>query len=90
MFIHFTKIEAATDRVWLETYIWDDSHLAEIFVDALIAAKRRGCDVLVLVDYVGSSMTKQMEEQLSSAGIDLGFFNPILGGIPMCCRHIKI
>jgi len=69
-------IDAAKDRVWIETYIFDGSeHVAKRFVDALLRAKLRGCDVVVVMDYIGSS-SFIWRSQLESAGIPVVLFNP--------------
>src|SRR5258708_31237893 len=46
-------IDAAASTVVLEVYIIELDTSGHQFVDALIRAKKRGCKVLVLVDYVG-------------------------------------
>ena len=89
-----SHIECASERVWLESYIWDDTHLAELFVEAVVAARKRGCDVLVLVDAIGGSdMPEKHKSAMRDAGIDLGIFNPILFGAigpPVFRDHRKI
>ena len=69
-------IDDAKDRVWIETYIFDGSeHVARRFVDALLRAKQRGCDVVVIMDYIGSSSFPWRLE-LESAKISVVLFNP--------------
>ena len=69
-------IENAEERVWIETYIFDDSlHVARKFVDALLDAKSRHCDVVVIMDYIGS-LSFPWREELESAGIPVVLFNP--------------
>jgi cardiolipin synthase len=47
-------IEAARDSVRLEMYIFARSPIGDLFRDALIAAARRGAEVKLLIDAVGS------------------------------------
>lgn len=47
-------INAATRRVYLSTFIFGRDAVGERFVNALCEAARRGCDVRLLVDGVGS------------------------------------
>ncbi len=46
-------IDAAQDRVWFTTYIFETNATGQRFIDALIAAKQRGVDVRVVLDGVG-------------------------------------
>jgi len=46
-------IEAARERVWLATYIFETNSTGQRFIDALAAACARGVDVRVLLDGVG-------------------------------------
>jgi len=76
-------IAAAKTRVWLESYIFDNSHVAGIFVQALKAAALRGCDVILLVDWLGaSSFRSDWMLELRHTGADVIYFNPVL---PSAC-----
>ena len=69
-------IDRATTRVWLETYIFDDSDaVGRPVTDALLRAKSRGCDVVVIMDYIGSSQYG-FHTQLEEAKIPVVLFNP--------------
>jgi cardiolipin synthase len=69
-------IDGAKDRVWLETYIFDDSEIvARRVVDSLIRAKQRGCDVVVIMDYIGSTAFKWRRD-LENENIPVVLFNP--------------
>lgn len=75
-----SNIAVAKDRVWCESYIFDNSFAAETFYEAFLAAAQRGCDVVLLVDYVGSfGMPTQWVNELRNAGAEVVFFNP---GLP--------
>mmetsp|Transcript_43862 Transcript_43862/g.113271 ORF Transcript_43862/g.113271 Transcript_43862/m.113271 type:complete len:494 (-) Transcript_43862:114-1595(-) len=72
-------IAAAQTRVWCESYIFDNSRVAGIFVEALGDARRRGCDVILMVDYIGALPFKsEWADHLQSLGADVIFFNPVL------------
>lgn len=68
-------IDASSERVWLETYIFDSSDVARQITDALIRAKQRGCDVVVIMDYIGS-LDYRWTSELEYAQIPVVLFNP--------------
>lgn len=69
-------IAAAHQSIRLETYIYSDGHLGRQFVDALLAAVRRGVRVQVLVDGFGSwTLPENYFDALSAAGADVRRFN---------------
>ena len=70
-----SAIDKASTRVWLETYIFDSSEVANQVTDALIRAKQRGCDVVVIMDYIGS-LDYKARPLLEEAGISVVLFNP--------------
>ena len=85
-------IHAGTHRVWLETYIVEPDRAGRAFIAALLAAKERGCDVIVLYDVVGSPHFDGKE--LTAKGIRVVPFNPprlLLSRLPVLLRdHRKI
>jgi len=73
------EINAARTRVWCESYIFDNSLVAQLFVESLCRAAERGCDVLLLVDYIGSfSLRADWTEDLRRSGVEVAFFNSVL------------
>ena len=71
-----SAIDNAVTRVWLETYIFDGSDVAERVTHALLRAKKeRGCDVVVIMDYIGS-LDYKWRAELEAAGIPVVLFNP--------------
>jgi cardiolipin synthase len=73
------SIESARTRVWLETYIFEPDALGRRVLDALLAARERGCEVLFLFDAVGSSgLTSAHTAPLVDAGARVTVFNPVL------------
>jgi len=74
-------IKSAKARVWCESYIFDASPVGLMFFSALLDAARRGCDVILLVDYVGSfglNIKNHRVSELRHAGASVVFFNPLL------------
>lgn len=71
-------IEAATDHVNLETYIFDQDELGMAFADLLIAKQRQGVQVNIIYDSVGTIGTpREFFIKLRDAGINLLEFNPV-------------
>src|SRR5579864_8796710 len=69
-------IATAHDSVRLETYIYSDGRLGRQFVDALLAAARRGVLVSVLVDAFGSwALPENYFDALIAAGASVRRFN---------------
>ncbi|KAF4655758.1 hypothetical protein FOL46_008126 [Perkinsus olseni] len=90
-------IDSAKDRVWMESYIFDGSSVAETFYDALVRAKGRGVDVILILDACGgSAFRKEWLEHLRSIGVPVVVFNPMVPFLtdtigPPCFRdHRKI
>jgi cardiolipin synthase len=70
-------IDAATQRISFETYIYDTGHVADQFTDALERAARRGVTVNLILDALGAgSMEKSHFERLQNAGCHIVNFNP--------------
>ena len=71
-------IAAAQRSIQLETYIYTDGQLGCLFLDALLAAARRGVRVRVLVDAVGSwFLPDDFFVPLVAAGGEVRRFNPL-------------
>lgn len=74
-------IAHARHRVWLETYIFEPDRAGRAFLDALIDAARRGVDVVLLYDVVGSPrLTEEILQPLRDAGAEVCAFNPLWRG----------
>jgi len=58
-------IQAATRRVWIETFLLTPDETGREAIDLAASAARRGCDVILLFDQVGSHVS------------NLGFFGPV-------------
>ncbi|KAH0480349.1 MAG: uncharacterized protein KVP18_000785 [Porospora cf. gigantea A] len=71
-------IDAAHQRVWMETYVFDGSPAAERTAGKLAAAARRGVDVRLLCDWLGSyRMPEGLLKDLKHAGVDVVMFNSL-------------
>jgi cardiolipin synthase len=72
-------IEAARRRVHLETYILRADAIGQRFIDALEQRARRGVEVRVLYDGLGSfGLDERALDPLRAAGGDVVVFNPVL------------
>jgi cardiolipin synthase len=70
-------IAAAERTLSLASYIFDSDSSGDEFFDALVAAHRRGVQVRVLVDHVGSRYSKvSMVDRLRRAGVPARSFLP--------------
>jgi cardiolipin synthase A/B len=73
-----SAIENAETSINLLSYIYWQGDIAREFADALSAAARRGVEVRVVLDAIGAqSMDPSLVEQMTSAGCDLAWFNPV-------------
>jgi len=70
-------IEAAAQRIFLMTYLFEADAVGEAFVAALVAARQRGVDVQVIVDGVGELYSwPRMSRKLRRAGVSVARFLP--------------
>lgn len=73
-----SAIASAHRRINLETYILDQGEVARQFIDALVAAARRGVEVNILLDAIGSQTADPAHlDRLKAAGCHVVFFNPL-------------
>ena len=71
-------IAAAQKSIQLETYIYSDGNIGRQFLEALLAAARRGVHVRVLVDAAGSwFLPGNFFNPLVAAGGEVRRFNPL-------------
>lgn len=70
-------IRTARRRVWLTTYIFDNDNTGKAFIEALAGAVERGADVRVLVDGVGTFLTRpRIDKALARRGVKVARFLP--------------
>jgi cardiolipin synthase len=71
-------IDAARASVLLEMYLVHSGHIVTLFIDALLAAVRRGARVYVVLDAFGSlGLSRADRRRLADGGVELRFFNPL-------------
>ncbi|MEI2414882.1 phospholipase D-like domain-containing protein [Orrella sp. JC864] len=71
-------IARARHYIRLETYIFDDDEVGQLFADLLIERARQGVDVAVMVDAVGTlTVGQRLFERMRQAGIPVVVFNPV-------------
>jgi len=70
-------INEARSRIVFETYVFSDGAAGAQFAAAFEAAAKRGVTVRVLLDAVGASLSKAMQERLEQAGVQIKWFNPL-------------
>lgn len=74
----FAAAEAARDYILLESYIIEESSVADRLADVLLRKRAQGLKVFVIYDSLGSRGTsKEYFERLTRAGIGVCAFNPI-------------
>jgi len=71
-------IDAATSRVLLASYIFDNNATGHLFVDALHRAQQRGVEVKVIIDGLGEFMSlPRIGGRLRRHNIEFVRFNPV-------------
>ncbi|MEQ8655195.1 MAG: cardiolipin synthase [Kiloniellales bacterium] len=72
----FAEIDRAESYVLVQFYIFRDDGLGQRFRDHLLAARKRGVDVYLLYDEIGSSKTsKNFFQSMRDQGISVASFN---------------
>jgi len=71
-------IGAASNEVWIETYIFADDSAGRLVAEALVAAAARGVNVRVLVDGWGARhyLTRKLERRLAAGNVKLLLYRP--------------
>jgi cardiolipin synthase A/B len=71
-------IESARERVWLETFLFTPDVTGRATLGMLADAARRGCDVILLFDQLGSHVTNLgFFKPVENAGGRVAIFNPL-------------
>ena len=80
MLARINLIRAATTRIDLQTYIFDEDDAGQLVLDELIRAARRGVQVRLLLDQL--SALKRVETLAALAGahanLEVRIYNPVL------------
>ena len=76
--VAYEAIERATERVWLEMYILEPDEVGRRLVEVLVAAARRGCEVILLFDRFGSPRFRARHAApIREAGGRVALYNPL-------------
>ncbi|MFK5913956.1 MAG: phosphatidylserine/phosphatidylglycerophosphate/cardiolipin synthase family protein [Woeseiaceae bacterium] len=71
-------IKNAQAQVFLESYLFTSGNIANDFISALCEAKKRGVDILILLDEYGSKgLNEEDKNKLIDSGIALKLYNPV-------------
>ena len=74
-----SMINAASESIHLQTYIYDDDATGLLVADALKAAAKREVEVHLLTDgYASQHLSKKFIDGLAEAGVHFRFFEPLL------------
>lgn len=72
------SIEEAKSNILLETYLFESGTIADKFITALCAAKKRGVDIFILLDEYGTkNLVEKDKNKLSVENIELCYYNPV-------------
>lgn len=75
----WNSIDNAKEKVWMETYILEPDTVGQKTLHRLTEAAKRGCDVRLIYDYVGSrKITNAHLWPLRSWGAEVVVFNPLV------------
>ncbi len=74
----FKAIKEAQHHVHLEYFIFNDDTIGNQFIDHLIDAKKRGVEVKLIYDSVGSNLSRTAKRRMTDAGIDHHAFMPVI------------
>lgn len=74
----WNALEEAEERIWMCMYTLRPDQVGNATLDRLTEAARRGCEVLLIYDYFGSSgLTRKHLAPLRKAGGRAAVFNPL-------------
>jgi cardiolipin synthase len=73
----FADIEQATDHVHILFYIIKNDHISEKLLKILEGKAKEGVTVRLLVDKLGSTISKKQVKQLKKAGVYFAYSHPI-------------
>lgn len=76
-------MEAASEHIHLEVYIYQDDEIGEEFQDVMIRKARQGVKVRLLLDGLGCrKLSRRFVRSLSAAGVEVHRFLPPLASLP--------
>lgn len=72
------EIKNAQSHVLLEDYLFESGNTANLFIEELCAAKKRGVKVYILLDDYGTKgLSDDDKEKLATAGVNIFLYNPV-------------
>gem|GEM_PF-1225458 len=72
------RIRSARERVWIETFLFMPDEVGNATIELLADAARRGCDVVLIFDQIGSHRTNfGAYKPVVEAGGRVAIFNPL-------------
>jgi cardiolipin synthase len=87
----FESIDSAVSFIGLEMYIFIDDGTGRAFRECLVNAAKRGVQVMVMVDAVGSwSLSEFFWDELRNAGGKVREFRPVSRGMFLLRNHRKL
>jgi len=77
----YEEIKKAQKSIYWETYIFIDDEAGQRFVDLLEQKAKKGLDIKMVIDGVGSFKLSSLSiDRLKKAGVDLVIYNPVTLG----------
>jgi cardiolipin synthase A/B len=70
-------INEAEKSITISTYIWEEGKFNDRVVKALLSARQRGVEVLVLLDGHDGDLPEKDRDSLEDAGARIGIYHPI-------------
>lgn len=84
------KVDAATESVYLETYIYATDASGRLVADALIRAVQRGVAVHLLLDGFGSAdFPQSWREELRAAGVQVLIYRPQISWLTLRRKRLR-
>ncbi|WP_405377677.1 cardiolipin synthase [Nonlabens sp. Asnod3-A02] len=74
----FEDLDKATNHIHLEYFIIKDDLIGNAFINKLIDARKRGVEVKLIYDSVGSDLSRKAKAEMRAAGIDFHAFMPVI------------
>jgi cardiolipin synthase A/B len=70
-------IRSATRRISFESFIYEDGTVGDQFTRELVAAAERRVDVRIVLDAIGSTLSRASQDRLTGAGAQIVWFNTV-------------
>ena len=74
----FNDLEAAIHHIHIEYFIIKDDKIGSKFINLLCQKVKSGIDVKVVIDDVGSDISKETKKKMKDCGVKLQVFMPVL------------